>query len=110
MHIRVAKNIPVAAGLGGGSADAAAVLLALNQMHQEQPHSCPSWTPWVISWELMCLFFFYQRPALATGIGEKLCSVDGTPGLSSGAGQTTLKRLYTLGLSKFEVDKGGESH
>lgn len=78
VHIRIIKNIPVAAGLGGGSADAGAVLLALNNIHD----NCLE----LRQLESLALglgadvpFFLYQRPALATGIGEKLRSVDGLP-------------------------------
>jgi 4-diphosphocytidyl-2-C-methyl-D-erythritol kinase len=78
LHLRIAKNIPVAAGLGGGSADAAGVLLALNTMHK----NCLAMP------ELESLgqdlgadvpFFLHQRPALATGIGEELYPVTGIP-------------------------------
>jgi len=78
MHIRISKNIPVAAGLGGGSADAAAVLLAMNHMYEDRLEMS----------QLESLaqklgadvpFFLCQYPALATGIGGDLCQVDGLP-------------------------------
>ncbi len=69
IHIR--KNIPVAAGLGGGSSDAASVLKLLWRKYPE-----------IISdTEIMNLaskigadvsFFLNPVPSLATGIGEKL--------------------------------------
>ena len=37
LKICLVKNLPVAAGLGGGSADAAAVLKAICQLYQKQP-------------------------------------------------------------------------
>jgi 4-diphosphocytidyl-2-C-methyl-D-erythritol kinase len=78
LHIRLSKSIPVGAGLGGGSADAAAVLLTLNQLFDgrlsgirmaEIARALGADVP----------FFLYRRPALATGIGEKLEWVEGLP-------------------------------
>jgi 4-diphosphocytidyl-2-C-methyl-D-erythritol kinase len=78
VHIRLTKRIPVAAGLGGGSADAAAVLLALNSMHR----NCLAMPQLESLGEKLGAdvpFFLHQRPALATGIGVRLCPVAGLP-------------------------------
>jgi 4-diphosphocytidyl-2-C-methyl-D-erythritol kinase len=78
IHIQLDKNIPVGAGLGGGSADAAAVLLAMNQLFErrfsllqlsQMAHMLGADVP----------FFLYLQPALATGIGEKIDHVGGVP-------------------------------
>jgi 4-diphosphocytidyl-2-C-methyl-D-erythritol kinase len=71
VRITLDKRIPVAAGLGGGSTDAAAVLLGLNRL-------------WSLRWPIARLaevavtlgmdvpFFLRGGAALATGRGEKL--------------------------------------
>lgn len=76
IHITLRKNIPSGAGLGGGSSDAAGVLLALN--------SCFDNRLSILRLEnIACRlgadvpFFLHTRPALATGIGEKLEFVRG---------------------------------
>jgi 4-diphosphocytidyl-2-C-methyl-D-erythritol kinase len=70
-EIRLTKHIPIAAGLGGGSSNAASVLLGLNQIYGY---------PMPLE-ELMRIgcrlgadvpFFLFQSPALASGIGDKL--------------------------------------
>ena len=70
-HIKLIKRIPVAAGLGGGSSDAAVTLLELNRLtgspvSRQQLHG--------IATELGAdvPFFLDSVPALATGIGEIL--------------------------------------
>jgi len=76
--IRIEKQIPEAAGLGGGSSDAAAVLMALNE----------SLGCGLSRSELMGLggqlgadvpFFIYGQTAWATGVGERLQPWPGLP-------------------------------
>jgi len=76
VRITLDKHIPVAAGLGGGSADAAAVLMGLNRL-------------WRLRWPVARLadvattlgmdvpFFLRGGTAFATGRGEKLDRVPG---------------------------------
>ncbi|MGH7831994.1 MAG: 4-(cytidine 5'-diphospho)-2-C-methyl-D-erythritol kinase [Candidatus Binatia bacterium] len=71
LRIRIRKGIPVGAGLGGGSSDAAATLMGLNRLFRlNLPRR-----------EIVSLasrlgadvpFFVYGRPARASGIGERI--------------------------------------
>jgi 4-diphosphocytidyl-2-C-methyl-D-erythritol kinase len=78
VHLRVEKHIPVGAGLGGGSADAGAVLGLLNQWLPE-PLPASRLETLACSLGADVAFFLYRRPALATGIGERLELLDGVP-------------------------------
>src|SRR5205814_7669848 len=72
--IEIQKRIPQGAGLGGGSSDAASVLLALNRL-------------WGLSLSRNALmqiglalgadvpFFVFGQPAIARGVGERLSEV-----------------------------------
>jgi 4-diphosphocytidyl-2-C-methyl-D-erythritol kinase len=76
--LRLTKRIPVAAGLGGGSADAAATLLALVEMWRV---AMPQEELFDLAATLgadvpMCLA---GRPALASGIGERLAPAPQLP-------------------------------
>jgi 4-diphosphocytidyl-2-C-methyl-D-erythritol kinase len=75
VNIHIEKHIPVAAGLGGGSSDGAATLLALNELMgsllgKAQLHA--------IATELGSdvPFFLLQGAAIATGRGERLVPVN----------------------------------
>ena len=69
--IVITKNIPVAAGLGGGSSDAATVLMGFNELFNL---SLPDKRLMEIGITLGAdvPFFIFKKTALAEGIGEKL--------------------------------------
>jgi 4-diphosphocytidyl-2-C-methyl-D-erythritol kinase len=77
-EIIVRKQIPVAAGLGGGSSNAAGVLLGLNH-HFGHPFSRNQLTAMGLSLGADVPFFIFQTPALASGIGEILEAYSGLP-------------------------------
>ncbi len=68
-NITVKKSIPLAAGLGGGSADAAAVLMALNKCY-DYPLSVAELEKIAITLGADVPFFLYGGTISVTGIGE----------------------------------------
>jgi 4-diphosphocytidyl-2-C-methyl-D-erythritol kinase len=77
-ELRLEKNIPVGGGLGGGSSDAATVLIVLNRL----------WKCGLDQRALMELgaklgadvpFFIYGRNAIGEGIGERLQALELAP-------------------------------
>jgi len=76
LKIHLKKNIPVAAGLGGGSSNAASVLMALNAYH-DHPFSYEMLMKMGLKLGADVPFFIFKKPAIATGIGEKLAAFEG---------------------------------
>jgi 4-diphosphocytidyl-2-C-methyl-D-erythritol kinase len=74
VDIRISKNIPVGAGLGGGSSDAAAVLLALNRIFARRIPR-PRLALWGLALGADVPFFVHGHPARVTGIGERVAGV-----------------------------------
>lgn len=72
LALHLEKNIPCGAGLGGGSADAAALLKYLND--KAGPLALPSGELGALAAGIGAdvPFFLLHKPAWATGIGEKL--------------------------------------
>jgi 4-diphosphocytidyl-2-C-methyl-D-erythritol kinase len=106
VKIFIQKQIPVAAGLGGGSSNAAAVLLGLNRYYG-YPFSKEDLLSMGLSIGADVPFFIFQRPAIATGIGEKLKAYPGlenlwillvSPGFSVSTAEVYKK--LNLGLTK----------
>jgi 4-diphosphocytidyl-2-C-methyl-D-erythritol kinase len=71
IHIHIRKNIPVGAGLGGGSSDAAATLLGLNRLlHLKKTRRELLSVAALLGADVP--FFIRGRPARALGIGDQL--------------------------------------
>ncbi|WP_144683802.1 4-(cytidine 5'-diphospho)-2-C-methyl-D-erythritol kinase [Desulfobotulus alkaliphilus] len=71
LDVEMEKNIPVAAGLGGGSSDAAAVLMGLNAVYGH-PLSPPELFRLASGLGADVPFFLMQGAAWAEGIGDQL--------------------------------------
>jgi 4-diphosphocytidyl-2-C-methyl-D-erythritol kinase len=71
VQIRLRKRIPVGAGLGGGSSDAAATLKGLNRLFR-LGLSRKEMLSLAASLGADVPFFIYSRPARASGIGERI--------------------------------------
>ena len=71
VRIHLEKNIPMEAGLGGGSSNAATTLLAVNELF-DSPISAKELSDIAASLGSDVPFFLQSGPALATGRGEKI--------------------------------------
>ncbi|MGI8964486.1 MAG: 4-(cytidine 5'-diphospho)-2-C-methyl-D-erythritol kinase [Limisphaerales bacterium] len=80
VKIHLEKKIPLAAGLGGGSGNAATTLLGLNEFFNS-PFSATQLQEMAAELGSDIPFFLQNKPALATGRGEKIQPLDFFPAL-----------------------------
>ncbi|MGO8838187.1 MAG: 4-(cytidine 5'-diphospho)-2-C-methyl-D-erythritol kinase [Limisphaerales bacterium] len=80
VRVHLEKKIPLAAGLGGGSGNAATTLLALNELFG-RPLAPAELDDLAATLGSDVPFFLQNRPALATGRGEKIQPLDDFPAL-----------------------------
>jgi 4-diphosphocytidyl-2-C-methyl-D-erythritol kinase len=71
VHIHLHKVVPIGAGLGGGSADAAFTLVGLRDMF-DLPLSQIELGQLAANLGSDCAFFINSKPSLATGTGDEL--------------------------------------
>jgi 4-diphosphocytidyl-2-C-methyl-D-erythritol kinase len=80
VRLHLVKHIPMAAGLGGGSGNAATTLLGLNELFGS-PLSVEQLHPIAATLGSDVNFFLQTRPALATGRGEMVEALEKFPAL-----------------------------
>jgi 4-diphosphocytidyl-2-C-methyl-D-erythritol kinase len=81
IKIHLKKKIPLAAGLGGGSGNAATTLLALNELFG-QPLVSAKLCEIAATLGSDIPFFLQNKPALAIGRGEKIQPLENFPALT----------------------------
>ena len=109
--IYIEKNIPTAAGLGGGSADAAAVLFALNRLHGDILTQ-PQLEKMALSLGADVPYFLNGGTVSVTGIGEIFEKLPDMPDcfivIAKNAVKQSTKEMYRiidgLGESEFRPD------
>jgi 4-diphosphocytidyl-2-C-methyl-D-erythritol kinase len=84
VQLHLQKRVPLAAGLGGGSANAAVTLLGMNELFAN-PLSHAQLFPLAAKLGSDVPFFLQNKPALATGRGETITSLDFFPVLAGTA-------------------------
>ena len=75
VKIHLHKQIPIGAGLGGGSADGAFMLKAMNTLF-DLKISITQLEKYALRLGADCPFFIENTPKYVTGIGEKMIGVD----------------------------------
>jgi 4-diphosphocytidyl-2-C-methyl-D-erythritol kinase len=84
VRIHLEKKIPMAAGLGGGSGNAATTLLGLNELFGK-PLSLEALYEIAATLGSDIPFFLQTKPALGTGRGEKIQPLDFFPAMNGAA-------------------------
>lgn len=84
IKIHLEKKIPLAAGLGGGSGNAATTLLALNELFGH-PLALAQLDEIAATLGSDVPFFLHNKPALAVGRGEKVSVLENFPALNGRA-------------------------
>lgn len=75
LHIKLLKQIPIGSGLGGGSADAAFFITTLNEFFDLNLSSAEL-QDIAIQIGSDCPFFILNKPAIVSGIGELIDTVE----------------------------------
>lgn len=118
LKIFIRKKIPVGGGLGGGSSNAASVLLALSR-RENHLFSSGQLMHLGLSLGADVPFFIGRGPAFASGIGERLTPCPDLPGYwvvvcSPGVSASTVKVFKKLGFGltftpKYIMNTGSNS-